>query len=52
MAVAVVPLVLVVVGALMYALGGSPKVQEMGRIVFFVGLFWLVSGMATKQLHF
>jgi hypothetical protein len=52
MAVAVLPLVVAIVGALMYAFASNAKLQEMGRLLFFVGAFWLVQTMAAKQLHF
>lgn len=52
MAVAVLPLVVCVVGALMYALPTSPKVNEMGRLMFFVGLFWLVYGSVGRMIRF
>lgn len=37
----VVPLIVTVVGLLLYGLGNA-KVAELGRVAFFVGLFWLV----------
>lgn len=40
-----------VVGALMYALASNGKVQEMGRLAFFVGLFWLVAEFARSAVH-
>jgi hypothetical protein len=52
MATIAFPLGFAIVGAFVYAFAAHPKVQEMGRIVFFSGLFWLVSVLATKQLHF
>lgn len=52
MAVAVLPLVVLVVGALLYALPLDPKVNEMGRIAFFVGLFWLVYSFAGHSVRF
>jgi Na+/phosphate symporter len=50
--VALFPLVLAVAGALLYALAGNPKLAELGRISFFVGLFWLASTLSTHALHF
>jgi len=46
LALVVVPLLVLVVGALVYALASNAKVQEMGRIAFFCGLFWLVAMFA------
>lgn len=51
-ATVLVPLVVVVVGALAYALAGNPKLSEMGRLLFFVGILWLVyllSGRAVRS---
>lgn len=36
--VVILPLLVAVVGVLVYALASNPKVQEMGRIAFFCGL--------------
>lgn len=44
--------IVTVAGALMYGLSGSSKLQEMGRILFFVGAFWLVHEMGSGRLHF
>jgi hypothetical protein len=48
----VVPAVVLVVGALMYALAGNPKLAEIGRIAYFVGLLWLVYEVMGRTLHF
>lgn len=44
--VVLLPLLVAVVGVLMYALATNPKVAEMGRIAFFAGLlaFLLLGG--------
>jgi Na+/phosphate symporter len=34
-----IPLLIAIVGALLYALSTNAKVQEMGRLGFFAGLF-------------
>jgi hypothetical protein len=47
-----VPLLVLVVGALVYALAANPKLQEMGRIAYFVGLLWLIYDFATRMVHF
>lgn len=52
MAVAVVPFVAAVLGALMWALCANAKLAKMGEYLFFVGVLWLVQSMATKQIHF
>jgi len=43
---------LAVVGALVYAFSTNAKIQELGRILFFVALFWLVSEIAAHPLRF
>lgn len=45
---AIWPLVFAVVGVLMYALTSNAKLQEIGRITFFAGLFWLVAVLAHQ----
>ncbi len=52
MTLPIIPLVVAVIGALMYGLCGTARLQEIGRILFFVGTFWFVSGLTGKQLHF
>lgn len=43
--VVLLPLLIAVVGVLVYALASNPKVQEMGRIAFFCGLLaFLLAG--------
>jgi hypothetical protein len=44
--IVLLPLLVAVVGVLMYALATNPKVAEMGRIAFFAGLlaFLLIGG--------
>jgi len=51
MLVGVFPLVVLILGMLMYVLASNPKVQEMGRILFFVGAFWLVQTVSSKTVH-
>lgn len=45
-----VPLLVCVLGALAYALAG-PKPAELGRIAYFVGLFWTIYQVATVHWH-
>ncbi len=47
-----VPLVVAIVGALMYALATNSKVVRMGEISFFVGMLWLVHELSGHALHF
>jgi chromate transport protein ChrA len=51
MLIAVWPLLVAVIGALVYALASGTKVAELGRITFFVGVLWLVYTLATKTVH-
>jgi Na+/phosphate symporter len=51
MAIATIPLIVCVVGALLYALPASPKVNELGRLMFFAGLFWLVYASAGRSMR-
>jgi hypothetical protein len=41
--------VLVLVGAAAYGFVGNPKGAELGRIAFFVGLFWLAYLLAQGR---
>ncbi len=52
LATVLVPVIVLIVGALVYALAANPKVSEMGRIAFFVGLLWTVYDFATRLVHF
>ncbi len=44
------PLLIAVVGALLYALAANPKVQEIGRILFFVGALVVVWSAAPRMV--
>jgi hypothetical protein len=50
MTISIFALGLTVAGALVFALA-KDKAAEMGRIAFFVGLFWLASTLLGKSLH-
>lgn len=45
------PLLVAVGGALLYALAGQAKLSEMGRIAFFVGLFWVVYLLGHMRIN-
>ncbi len=47
-----VPLVVLIVGALAYALSANGKLSELGRIAYFVGLLWLVYLFAGHLVRF
>lgn len=42
MAIALVPFVVAVIGALIYAFASNAKLAEIGRILFSVGALWCV----------
>lgn len=50
MMIAVWPLVIAVIGALVYALASNTKAAELGRIVFMCGFFWLVYSLVGHSL--
>lgn len=52
MIIAVVPFILAVIGALLYALATNGKVSEVGRIMFFCGLLVLTFALAREVVHF
>jgi hypothetical protein len=52
MATIAAPLVVAVVGALIFALSANGKIARMGEIAFAVGLFWLVYQLSGRALHF
>lgn len=52
MASAVAPLVVLVLGGFIYTASGNSKVAEMGRIAYFVGLLWLIYGLANHTVRF
>jgi hypothetical protein len=51
MLIAVWPLLVLIIGLLIYVLASHAKVVEMGRLTFFVGLFWLVYSLVGKTVH-
>lgn len=51
MLIAVVPLVVAVVGALVYALSASTKTAELGRLAFGAGLLALVLALAHVTIR-
>jgi len=51
MAVAVVPLVVAVVGLLMWLISSNPKAAEAGKIMFFCGVLVLTMSMAKETVR-
>lgn len=50
MLIAIIPLIVLIVGLLMYALAANPKIQEIGRIMFFCGLLALCLAFSRQTL--
>ena len=46
----VTPLVVCIVGLLMYVLASNPKVSELGRIMFAVGLLVVLLGLGAAKV--
>jgi len=52
MATILVPLLVLVVGLVLWLATTNQKIADAGKIAFFVGLFWLVYLFCQKQIHF
>ena len=50
MVIAIVPILLCVVGALVYALSSNGKLQELGRLLFAAGAFALAFSYASRTV--
>lgn len=51
MLIAIVPLLVAIAGVLIYAFADkTPKLAEVGRILFFVGALWTAYALATKTV--
>jgi Na+/phosphate symporter len=46
---AIVPILMAVAGALLYALSANPKIQELGRILFAAGAFAVAFSLANAR---
>lgn len=51
MLIAIWPLVILIAGLLIYVLASNAKVVEIGRLTFFVGIFWLTYALVSKTIH-
>jgi len=49
---ALVPFVVALAGALVYAIAANPKVSELGRLAFACGFLWLVYLFAGHTVRF
>jgi hypothetical protein len=48
----VLPLLIAIIGLIMYFIASNPKVQEIGRIMFWTGLLaFLLGGGAAQAIH-
>jgi len=52
MLISIIPLLLILAGALLYALSANPKLQELGRIMFAAGAFALAFAYAGRSVSF
>jgi hypothetical protein len=52
MATILIPFLVAVAGALVYGFAANPKLSELARITFFVGVMWTVYDFATGHVHF
>lgn len=51
MLIAIVPLIVMIIGLLLYALASNPKVAECGRLLFFCGAFVLTWRLGGETLR-
>ena len=49
--IAIVPAIIAAVGALLYALSSSPKLCELGRLMFMAGMIALCFALAQHVVH-
>lgn len=52
MLIAVWPLIICIVGVLLWALASNSVLKEIGKWCFIIGLFWTVSGLSQKTVKF
>ncbi len=50
MNIPLIPLLVLILGALAWSLPANTKIQEMGKIAFFVGLYWAVGAWSGLRL--
>jgi hypothetical protein len=51
MATIIYPVVVMIVGLLLYGFSTNPKLSAIGKDMFVVGLFWTVYLMTGRQFH-
>jgi Na+/phosphate symporter len=50
MVIILITLLVLVAGLAIYIMSQKPKTMEIGRITFFVGLFWLVWQLSNEHM--
>ncbi len=50
MVVAIIPLIVAIVGLLMWAFSNNAKVTVIGQWMFIIGLFWTIAAVAGKTV--
>lgn len=48
--IAIIAFVIALIGLLLYAFAGNSKLQEVGRIMFFCGMFFITQQLAGKTI--
>jgi hypothetical protein len=51
MLIAIIPLLVAIAGALIYAFAANPKAAEIGRILFFCGVFFVTMVVARETIR-
>lgn len=51
MVIAIAPLVIAVIGLLLWCMAANSKAAEAGRIMFFCGMLVLTMSLASKTFH-
>lgn len=51
MIIAIIPVLVALAGLLLYLMAAREKIVEIGRIIFFVGVLWMVYTLATKTVR-
>lgn len=51
MVIATVPLLVCIIGGVLYFVVNNAKVADLARLAFFVGLLWLVYAAAHTSVH-
>lgn len=51
MVIAIVPIILLIVGVLIWVLSANAILKDIGRALFMISLFWLVYALLGKTVH-